>query len=100
MITSNYITFFEGLEKNNTKEWFHGHKKEYEHDVKEPFLNLLESLIPELIKLDPTIPQNPKEALFRINKDIRFSKDKTPYHTLLKQGFLLVVKNQNYLVFI
>lgn len=87
MITQKYITFFKELEKSNNREWFHEHKKEYEKDVKEPFLNLLESLIPELIKLDPTTPQNPKEALFRINRDTRFSKDKTPYHTLLKAGF-------------
>lgn len=87
MISQNYITFFKGLEKNNNKEWFHRHKKEYENDVKKPFLNLLDALIPELIKLDPTILPNSKEALFRINRDIRFSDDKTPYHTLLKAGF-------------
>ena len=87
MITEKYITFFQGLEKNNHKEWFHGHKKEYENDVKKPFLDLLDALIPELVKLEPTISTNPKDALFRINRDIRFAKDKTPYHTLLKAGF-------------
>lgn len=87
MITQNYITFFESLEKNNNKEWFHQHKKTYEQDVKKPFLELLEALIPELTKLEPAISPDPKDALFRINKDIRFSKDKTPYHTLLKAGF-------------
>ena len=87
MITENYSVFFQELEKNNSKEWFHGHKKEYENDVKKPFLKLLEALIPELLKLEPTIPTNPKDALFRINRDIRFTKDKTPYNTLLKAGF-------------
>ena len=87
MITQNYITFFKDLEKNNNKEWFHGHKTAFENDVKKPFLNLLDLLIPELIKLDSTISLNSKEALFRINRDVRFSKDKTPYHTLLKAGF-------------
>ena len=87
MITQNYITFFKELEKNNNKEWFHGHKTAYENDVKKPFLKLLEKLIPELEKLEPQISLNPKDALFRINKDIRFSNDKTPYHTLLKAGF-------------
>lgn len=87
MITQNYITFFKDLEKNNNKEWFHGHKTAYENDVKKPFLKLLEKLIPELEKLEPQISLNPKDALFRINKDIRFSNDKTPYHTLLKAGF-------------
>lgn len=87
VITQNYIAFFNGLENNNNKEWFHGHKTEYENDVKKPFLNLVDALLPELYKLDPTISQNSKEALFRINRDIRFSKDKTPYHTMLKAGF-------------
>lgn len=87
MITQKYITFFKGLEKNNNLEWFHGHKKEYEKDVKGPFLTLLENLIPEIEKLEPMISSNPKDALFRINRDVRFSKDKTPYNTLLKAGF-------------
>lgn len=87
MITLNYIRFFKGLEKNNNKEWFHQNKEAYENDVKKPFLALLESLIPKLSKLEPAISPDPKDALFRINKDIRFSKDKTPYHTLLKAGF-------------
>lgn len=87
MITQDYTTFFKGLEKNNNKEWFHDHKKDYENHVKAPFVNLLESLIPSIVKLEPQISLQAKDALFRINKDIRFSKDKTPYHTLLKAGF-------------
>jgi uncharacterized protein (TIGR02453 family) len=87
MITQKYITFFKELEKNNNREWFHEHKKEYENDVKKPFIAILENLIPEIEKLEPFISPEPKDALFRINRDIRFSKDKTPYHTLLKAGF-------------
>ena len=86
-MTENYISFFKGLEENNTREWFHGHKKEYENEVKKPFLNLLDRLIPELMALDSSISPNSKDALFRINRDIRFSKDKTPYHTILKASF-------------
>lgn len=87
MITQNYITFFKDLEKNNNREWFHQHKEDYEKDVKKPFLAVLENLIPEISNLEPAISPDPKDALFRINKDVRFSKDKTPYHTLLKAGF-------------
>ncbi|MEM8966150.1 MAG: DUF2461 domain-containing protein [Bacteroidota bacterium] len=87
MITENYVAFFKGLEKNNTKEWFHEHKSAYETDVKQPFLKLLEDLIPEVEKLEPAISLNPKNALFRINRDIRFAKDKSPYNTLMKAGF-------------
>lgn len=87
MITKNYVTFFNGLEKNNNKDWFHANKSAYENDVKKPFLALLDQLIPEIKQLEPEISHNPKDALFRINRDIRFSKDKTPYNTLLKAGF-------------
>ncbi len=87
MITESYIAFFKALKQHNNKEWFHANKKTYEKEVKQPFLALLETLIPMLQQLEPTIAATPKEALFRINRDLRFSADKTPYHTLLKAGF-------------
>ena len=87
MITKEYAQFFKELDQNNNKEWFHANKKAYEEHVKKPFLKLLEVLIPKVKRLDPQISMNPKDALFRINKDIRFSKDKSPYNTLMKAGF-------------
>lgn len=87
MITKAYASFFKELQKNNHKEWFHANKKRYETDVKEPFLQLLAILIPKLMEWDNRILPDPKKAVFRINKDIRFSKDKSPYHTLMKAGF-------------
>ncbi len=87
MIREEYSKFFQGLEKNNNKEWFHENKQDYERSVKNPFLNLLEQLVPEVEKLEPEISQNPKDALFRINRDIRFSNDKRPYNTIMKAGF-------------
>lgn len=87
MITTAYSDFFAGLEKDNSKAWFDEHRKNYENDVKKPFLALLSKVIPELSKYEAQISPNPKDALFRINKDIRFSADKTPYNTLMKAGF-------------
>ena len=87
MISKAYSDFFKELEQNNHKEWFHANKKRYENDVKEPFLELLSVLIPSLRKWDTRILPDEKKALFRINRDVRFSKDKTPYNTLLKAGF-------------
>lgn len=87
MITKEYTEFFKGLAANNNKEWFHEHKNDYENHAKKPFLALIEYLIPYLKELEPFTSPNPKDALFRINRDVRFSKDKTPYHTLLKAGF-------------
>lgn len=87
MITKAYSSFFKDLAKNNNKEWFHANKKRYENDVKIPFLTLLETLVPMLNTWDDRILLDSKKALFRINRDIRFSKDKSPYNTIMKAGF-------------
>lgn len=87
MITKAYSSFFKELAKNNNKEWFHANKKRYENDVKAPFLELLQTLVPILNEWDSRILTEPKKALFRINRDIRFSKDKSPYNTIMKAGF-------------
>ena len=87
MITKPYTSFFKELSKNNNKEWFHANKKRYENDVKAPFLLLLDEVLEVITAWDNRIIPDPKKAMFRINKDVRFSKDKTPYHTILKAGF-------------
>ncbi len=84
MVDQNYINFFKSLEKNNYKEWFDEHRKEYEQHVRAPFIQLIENLIPSLMEIEPSILPDAKKALFRINRDIRFSKDKTPYNVLMK----------------
>ncbi len=87
MITKAHTQFFKELARNNNRDWFHTNKQRYENEVKAPFLNLLEGLLPTLTEWDHRILSDPKKALFRINRDVRFSKDKTPYLTLLKAGF-------------
>ncbi len=84
MIDRNYTTFFKKLEKNNHKEWFDEHRKDYENHVRKPFIELIEALIPALLEIEPGLHTDAKKTLFRINRDIRFSKDKTPYNTLMK----------------
>ncbi|WP_435624085.1 DUF2461 domain-containing protein [Flagellimonas sp.] len=87
MISEAYSSFFKELAKNNHKEWFHANKKWYENDVKIPFLNLLDTILPTLQEWEGKIDGDSKKALFRINRDIRFSKDKSPYNTIMKAGF-------------
>lgn len=87
MINESYSTFFKELAQNNHKEWFHANKRRYENEVKGPFLKLLQIILPQLTTWEPTLLGDPKKALFRINRDIRFSKDKSPYHTIMKAGF-------------
>ncbi len=78
--TKEYIEFFKELEENNYKDWFHSNKKRYESFVKKPMLLFVTDLLDRLKKLDSGIVVEPKKCLGRINRDIRFSKDKTPYN--------------------
>ncbi len=77
--TADFNAFFKDLAKNNNKEWFDANRKRYEQSVKEPFAVFVEEAIKRVAKHDKAIRIEPKDAIFRINKDIRFSKDKTPY---------------------
>jgi uncharacterized protein (TIGR02453 family) len=75
------LEFLENLEKNNNREWFNTNKKRYEA-CREKMLFLTELFINEIRKFDPDIPaMDPKDCLFRIYRDIRFSPDKRPYKT-------------------
>ena len=78
-MTTAYVEFFKDLAGNNNRDWFHENKKRYETDVKKPFYALVDRLIKKANKINPAIDIEPKEAIFRIHRDIRFSKDKTPY---------------------
>lgn len=78
-----FTWFFENLEKNNHKEWFDEHKKVYQNAVKKPFNQLVETVITLMQTEDASLMVEPKNCIFRINRDIRFSKDKTPYKTFV-----------------
>jgi uncharacterized protein (TIGR02453 family) len=71
--------FFEGLEKNNNREWFQKRKSVFEEKVKAPMVELVECVNQELAKFAPDHINDPKKAIYRIYRDTRFSKDKTPY---------------------
>lgn len=80
MITQEFFTFFEDLSQNNDRDWFTNNKKRYEQYAKEPFIELIEKVVSALADSEPELSIVPvKQMLFRINKDIRFSKDKRPY---------------------
>lgn len=75
----DFIEFFKELAANNNKEWFDENRKRYEREVKDTFNKFIGDVISEVKKRDPKVDIAPKDAIFRINRDIRFSKDKTPY---------------------
>ena len=75
------LRFLKDLKKNNTKLWFDVNRKRYE-EAKKDFENFIQHAIDLHGKKDKSISSlNAKDCLFRINRDIRFSKDKSPYKT-------------------
>ena len=76
--------FLKDLEANNNRPWFHEHKDRYDHDIKEPALQFILDMAPRLAKISPNFEANARAvggSLFRIQRDTRFGKDKTPYKT-------------------
>jgi uncharacterized protein (TIGR02453 family) len=81
MITKEALQFLEDLIANNNTEWMHANKKRYE-SYKKDYHNYIASVLTEMKALDPTLETlEIKNCTFRINRDIRFSKDKSPYKT-------------------
>ena len=78
--TEAFYEFFIELSTNNQKSWFDSHRARYERDVKSLFSAFVASLLNKMAEVDPRFRGlDEKQCIFRINKDIRFSKDKTPY---------------------
>lgn len=77
--TEDYLNFFKELAANNHKDWFDENRKRYEKSVKKAFEVFVTDLIAAIQKHDKKVEITYKEAIFRINRDIRFSKNKEPY---------------------
>ena len=81
MISPSLIPFLKELKKNNDRSWMEKNRARYE-DVRVHFLGFVASLIQEIGSFDKGIASlEPKQCVFRINRDIRFSKNKAPYKT-------------------
>jgi len=83
--TKATFKFFKDLEENNTREWFEENRKIYENHIMEPAQEFVMEMGERLKSLCPKIVAIPKtdKSIFRIYRDVRFSKDKTPYKTHL-----------------
>ncbi len=81
ILTEETFSFFRELERNNNKPWMDANRERYRESVVEPFRQLLERLAPHALKLDSgiLITGRTNENFSRINRDIRFARDKTPY---------------------
>ena len=75
------LPFFKALAFHQTKEWFDENRTIYEGQIKEPFGDLIDDLSAAFAKAKLPLKGDRKGSLFRLNRDIRFSKDKSPYKT-------------------
>lgn len=78
-IQKSTLTFLSDLKKNNNREWFTANRPRY-NDARNDFANFVQALIDEIVKFDPILKGlEAKSCMYRINRDIRFSNDKTIY---------------------
>lgn len=83
-LPADYFTFFKELKNNNNREWFEDNKARFRASVQEPLSAFVEAMAPRLKKISKHFVADPRlngGSVFRIYKDVRFSKDKTPYKT-------------------
>lgn len=79
--TKETLNLLKKLKKNNNRDWFNENKPHYIENVKEPFEVFIGDLIDAMNPYFEDLAITPKDAIFRIYRDVRFSKDKTPYKT-------------------
>jgi len=79
--THDTLHFLNELNLNNNKTWFEQNRDRYKSSVVSPFINLGEVLIETMSKIDPEIELRPEKIISRIYRDVRFSKDKSPYRS-------------------
>ena len=78
--SEDFLHFFIELAPNNHKDWFDLNRKRYEESIKKPFYAFTQHLIDKIAQKDSAFKDLlAKDCVFRINRDIRFSKDKSPY---------------------
>lgn len=93
MISEHTLTFLKELKTNNNRDWFLDNKQRYEL-VKKEYYQFTADLLETMKSMDATLePLEVKKCVFRINRDIRFSKDKSPYKTHLGVWFSTAAKN-------
>lgn len=95
-ISPTTLEFLRALRENNTREWFANNRKTYE-TVKQGFEEFVGELLNEVGKFDDVTGLTPKHCIFRINRDIRFSKDKSPYKSCISAAISRGGRQSQYL---
>lgn len=86
MLSKNTLDFLSDLVENNNRDWFQENRKRYE-TAKADFTKLVEKLLHEINPIEDLGNTQPKDCIFRINRDIRFAKDKRPYKRNFSAAF-------------
>lgn len=90
MLSTDFLQYLYELSQNNNKDWFERNKPRYEAAVKKPFEAMVADIIKQIATFDPAYAAlTPKECIFRIYRDVRFSADKMPYKTHVSAAFSL-----------
>lgn len=79
-ISKDLFSFLQKIKKNNNRDWFNANKNEYQ-SVQQNLISFVDGVITEMNKVDNIETPSGKKSLYRIYRDTRFSKDKTPYKT-------------------
>ncbi|NUO01173.1 MAG: DUF2461 domain-containing protein [Saprospiraceae bacterium] len=79
--TPDFVSFFRELAQNNNRDWFQANKPRFEKQVKQPFAAFIQDVINRIEEVDHRVVMTPKDAIFQLHRDTRFSQDKTPYKT-------------------
>jgi uncharacterized protein (TIGR02453 family) len=83
------MAFLRALKKHNDREWFTPRKSTFEATVRQPMIELVGAIHREMLRFAPQYVGEPAKCVYRIYRDTRFSKDKTPYKTYASALFLL-----------
>lgn len=86
----DFFGFLKDLAANNNRDWFEANRTRFEHSVRGPFLRLISDLGPHFKKVNKDVVVDPRPnggSMMRIYRDIRFSKDKSPYKTFVAAHF-------------
>src|SRR4051794_32427307 len=75
------IRFLRRLRRNNRRDWFERHRAVYEGAGRDPMRALVEEMDVRLARIAPELTGDPRRSVFRIHRDVRFSRDKSPYKT-------------------
>jgi uncharacterized protein (TIGR02453 family) len=85
--TARTLAFLRALKRNNNREWFRARRDDYEREVREPMIAVIDRLAIDFGRFAPELDASPARCIYRIYRDTRFSDDKTPLKTQIAASF-------------